>query len=98
MCRERLFNMPKRGARLLAFDHAVDFFDLTHQVGAAELELLAASARAHCIGIDGHEIIRNAAERLVRADGLLPAILADMPRSGDPRQTATNGHPELRSG
>ena len=83
MLGERLFDVPQRGPRLLAFDHAVNFFDLADQIGAAEFQLLAAAAGAHRVRIDCHRIIRNAAEsRIVRCE-YLPTILADKPRFGD---------------
>ena len=66
MRRERLLDVPQRRPRLLAFDHAVDFFDFTDQIGAAELQLLAAAARAYRVRIDWHGSIRNAA-RIVRS-------------------------------
>jgi hypothetical protein len=31
-----LFHVPQRSAGLFAFDHAMNFFDLTNQIGAAE--------------------------------------------------------------
>ena len=54
MCGERLLDVPQGGAWLLAFDHAVDFFDFADQIGAAELQLLAAAAGAECVWINGH--------------------------------------------
>ena len=52
---QRLLHVPQRGPRLLAFDHAVNFFDLADQIGAAELQLLAAAAGAQRIGINSHD-------------------------------------------
>ena len=54
MLGERLLDVPQRGPRLLAFDHAVNLFDLADQIGAAELQLLAAAAGAQCVGINSH--------------------------------------------
>ena len=59
MAGQRLLDMPQRGPRLLAFDHAVDLFDLADQIGAAELQFLAAAAGTHCIWINRHDDNRD---------------------------------------
>jgi hypothetical protein len=39
---------------LIALDHAVNFFDLAGHIAAAELQLFAATAGTHRVGINRH--------------------------------------------
>ena len=59
MAGQRLLDVPQRGPRLVAFDHAVNLFDFADQVGAAEFQLLAAAAGTQRIGINRHDDNRD---------------------------------------
>ena len=66
MLGQRLLDVPQRGPRLVAFDHAVNLFDVTDQIGAAELQLLAAAAGTRSIGINRHRVTPEDREFEVR--------------------------------
>ena len=55
MLGQRLLDVLQRGPRLVALDHAVNLLDVADQIGATELELLAAATRAQRIRIYGHD-------------------------------------------
>jgi hypothetical protein len=49
-----LLGMLQGGTRLIAFDHAVDFFDVADQIGATKFELFAAATGTRSVGVDRH--------------------------------------------
>jgi hypothetical protein len=55
MAGKRLLDVPQRGPRLVTFDHAVNLFDVADNVGAAEFQLLPATAGTHCVWINRHD-------------------------------------------
>ncbi len=70
----QLVDQFQGGDTLLPFDHPLELFQLRHEFGATEFDLLASAAGTRRVGIENHDLFRTDGMGIGAAEPVPPAV------------------------